>query len=225
MNIIGEGTATLSNNPQNITVNSSGNAGLRLSAPNGYALNAWNDRVSDGFGGGNWNNASERFTLYNVDEVIQTQADKISLTDLVNKHDGEIPLTDVVIYTRILNTERDGYDYYAVASDGSLVPISDLGNTVGWTASEDTSPARLKWNLTVHRDGGEHNGYFDFQSMETGQFLIPTAENGLKEDDPEEAWDLGVNMQGWNQHTYGSTIERWDDGSREYVGYAYGSCE
>lgn len=60
--------------------------------------------------------------------------------------------------------------------------------------------------------------------METGKYLIPTATGGLKDDDPDDTRDLGVNMQGWKSDgsgTYGSTIERWDTGSREYVGYAY----
>ena len=219
LSITGLGTATLSNNPQNITISQSGN-GLRLIGANGYALNAWNNTAADGFGGGNYGNDGERFTLYSVNELIQNQADKISLTDLVNLSEGETAVGDVVIYTRILNESRDGYDYYAVAADGSLTLVYDIGDTIGWISSE-TAPEHLKWNLTVHASEGEPNGYFDFQSMETDKYLIPTEASGLKTDDPDDSWDLGVNMQGWNYGTYGSTIERWDTGSREYVGYAY----
>ena len=215
---IGNQTASLSNTPQNITVTQSGN-GLRLDN-GGYGLNAWNRKVSEGFRAGIYIDDASRFTLYGVNELIQNQADKISLAGLINLHDGETPVEEVVIYTRILNRERDGYDYYAVAADGSLIPVYDIGDTVGWVSSNDT-PEHLKWKLTVHASGGEHNGYFDFQSMETGKYLIPTAEGGLKEDDPADSWDLGVNMQGWSDHTYGSAIERWDTGAREYVGYGY----
>ena len=219
LNITGRGTATLSTDPMNITVTQNGN-GLRLSGTNNFALNAWNSSVTDGFGGGNYNNDGERFALYSVNELIQNQADKISLTDLINLHNGETPIEEVVVYTRVLNRDHDGYDYYAVASDGSLVPVYDIGDTIGWVSSNDT-PEHLKWKLTVHSNGGEHNGYFDFQSMETGKYLIPTEETGLKDDDPADSWDLGVNMQGWSNGTYGSTIERWDTGTREYVGYGY----
>lgn len=216
---IGNESATLSANPQNITVSSSGGK-LRLLADSGYALNAWNRSVADGFRGGHWDDDAERFTLFTVNEIIQNQADKISLTDLINLHNGEEPVEDVVIYTRILNRERDGYDYYAIAADGTVQPVYDIGDTVGWTSSE-ASQNHLKWKLTVHSNGGEHNGYFDFQNMESGQYLIPTAEGGVKDDDPADQWDLGVNLQGWTDHTYGSAIERWDTGTREYVGYAY----
>ena len=216
---IGNGSATLSTNPQNITVSQSGGR-LRLLADSGYALNAWNRSVSDGFRGGHWNDNAERFTLFTVNEIIQNQAEKISLKDLVAQSTPETPVDNVVIYTRILNRERDGYDYYAVSSDGSLVQIHDIGDQIGWTSLEASSD-HLKWNLTVHRTGDEHNGYFDFQSQETGQFLIPTAEGGVKADDPEDTHDLGVNMQGWNNGTYGSTIERWDTGAHQYAGYAY----
>ena len=222
LNITGDGSAALTSDPQNITVTPSGN-GLRLVAPNNYALNAWNSDVADGFGGGHWNDNAEHFTLYSVNELIQNQADKISLTDLVNLHNGETPISDVVIYTRIENQEKDGYDYYAVAADGSLTQVYDIGDTIGWVSSDKT-PENLKWKLTVHYNGGEHNGYFDFQSMESGKYLIPTEASGLKDDDPADAWDLGVNMPGWRSGgggTYGSSIERWDTGSREYVGYAY----
>lgn len=137
LNITGQGTATLSDNPQNITIIQNGN-GLRLVGANNYALNAWNKNVADGFGGGNWYVDEERFTLYSVNELIQNQADKISLTDLVNLHDGETPVDEVVIYTRVLNSDRDGYDYYAVAADGSLTQVYDIGDTIGWVSSSDT---------------------------------------------------------------------------------------
>ena len=215
---LGNGTAFLSATPQVITVSRSGN-GLRL-ANNGYGLNAWNRNVSQGFRAGTYNDDASRFTLYGVNELIQNQAEKISLTDLVDLHDGETPVDEVVIYTRILNQERDGYDYYAVTADGSLAPVFDIGDTIGWVSANDT-PEHLKWKLTVHSSGGVNNGYFDFQSMENGLYLIPTEPNGLKTDDPEDSWDLGVNMQGWNNGTYGSFIERWNADIREYVGYGY----
>lgn len=218
---VANGTAFLSDTPQSITVSQSGN-GLRLSN-NGYGLNAWNRDVSQGFRAGTYNDDASRFTLYGVNELIQNQAEKISLTELVNLHEGETPIQEVVIYTRVLNQDRDGYDYYAVAADGSLVPVYDIGDTIGWVSSDDT-PEHLKWKLTVHSTDGEENGYFDFQSMESDQYLIPTEATGLKTDDPDDSWDLGVNMQGWKADgsgTYGSAIERWDTRSREYVGYAY----
>ena len=218
---VGNGIAYLSNSPQRITVSQSGN-GLRLDN-SGYGLNAWNRKVADGFRAGTYNDDASRFTLYGVNELIQNQADKISLTDLVNLHTGETPIEEVVIYTRIENQTKDGYDYYAVAADGSLTPVFDIGDTIGWT-SINSDPEHLKWKLTVHSSGGEHNGYFDFQSMENNLYLIPTAEGGIKEDDPNDSWDVGVNMPSWKSDgsgTYGSSIERWDSGSREYVGYAY----
>ena len=218
---LGNETAYLSNTPQLITVTRDGN-GLRLDN-GGNGLNAWNRKVSDGFRAGVYHDDASRFTLYGVNELIQNQADKISLQDLVNLHNGETPIEEVVIYTRIENQNKDGYDYYAVAADGSLTPVFDIGDTIGWTSIDDT-PEHLKWKLTVHSSGGEHNGYFDFQSMESGQYLIPTETSGLKDDDPNDAWDLGVNMPGWQSggnSAYGSSIERWDTGTREYVGYAY----
>ena len=128
-----------------------------------------------------------------------------------------------MIYTRILNEEEDGYDYYAVAADGSLTRVYDIGDTIGWTTL-DGSPDQLKWKLTVHMRDGEPNGYFDFQSQESGEYLIPTEEDGMKEDDPQDDWDLGVNLPGWKSDgsgTYGTVIERWDVESHSYTGYAY----
>ena len=218
---LGNQTARLSWTPQNITVSSSNHNSNQLRLSNGsYGLDAWNRDVAQGFRAGTYNTDASSFILFGVNEIIQNQADKISLTDLINLHNGEEPVEDVVIYTRILNRERDGYDYYAIAADGTVQPVYDIGDTVGWTSSE-ASQNHLKWKLTVHSNGGEHNGYFDFQNMESGQYLIPTAEGGVKDDDPADQWDLGVNLQGWTDHTYGSAIERWDTDTREYVGYAY----
>ena len=178
MNITGSGTATLSNTAQDITVSQSGGK-LQLRASNGYALNAWNSSVADGFGGGQWGDAPERYTLFEANQVIQNQAEKISVTDLVNLSSPGTPVDKVVIYTRVENSERDGYDYYAVASDGLLLPICDIGDMVGWTSAEATSD-HLEWTLTVHRNGDEHSGYFDFQSQENNLYLIPTEASGLK---------------------------------------------
>lgn len=97
LNITGRGTATLSTAPMNITVTQNGN-GLRLTGTNNFALNAWNSNVADGFGGGDYNNDGECFALYSVNELIQNQADKISLTDLINLHNGETPIEGVQLF-------------------------------------------------------------------------------------------------------------------------------
>ncbi len=220
LHIRGNKDIGLSDTPQAITVSTSGDHSgqVRLSA-NGYAVNAWNDRVQYGFTGGNYNNNGEYFTLYEADEIIQNRAEKVSVTDLISQYTQENPVTEVVIYTRIENAEKDGYDYYAVASDGTLVKIHDIGDTVGWTSMEAPGKS-LFWDLTVHVRNDVPNGYFDFQSEETGQYLLPAPDGILKTDDPEDSRDLGVNLSGWAAEVYGSTIERWDEGSHTYIGYA-----
>jgi len=220
LHIRGNQNIGLSDTPQAITVSTAWNHSgqVRLTA-NDYAVNAWNDRVQYGFTGGNYNNNGEYFTLYEADEIIQNRAEKVSVTDLISQYTQENPVTEVVIYTRIENAEKDGYDYYAVASDGTLVKIHDIGDTVGWTSMEAPGKS-LFWDLTVHVRNDVPNGYFDFQSEETGQYLLPAPDGILKTDDPEDSRDLGVNLSGWAAEAYGSTIERWDEGSHTYIGYA-----
>lgn len=219
VNINGRENIGLSANPQAITVANSGNGQVRLSA-NGYAFNTWDRNVSGGIAGGNWNDECERFTLYEVSQIIPYQATKIGVTDLANKYTQQNPVQDVVVYVRLENAAKDGYDYYAVAKDGSLVQVHDIGDTIGWTSGE-AEPSDIEWNLAVHTNASGPNGYFDFQSKGSGQYLIPTPDGILKDDDPSDNRDLGVNLAGWDARGYSSTIERWDDASHAYVGYSY----
>lgn len=214
-----DGIAGLSNTPQPIQVIQNGNQ-VRLYA-NNRALNAWNSRVSDGFGGGRWPGGPENFTLFDLEQVISSRADKESVTDLVNMYSQENPIQEVIIYIRQENAQKDGYDYYAVAADGSLVKVYDVGDTIGWTLPDEGES--LKWDMTVHVSEGAPNGYFDFKSQKTGQYLIPSPDGILKDDDPGDAWDLGVNMKGWSAGDYGSPIERWDTDSHSYIGYTLDS--
>ena len=208
----------LTDTPQAITVSFS-DAGARLSY-DGNALNAWEGKVTEGFYVGPWDGPRARFSLYNVSQVIQYQAEKISVTDLVNKYTQSNPIQDVVIYTRIENAAKDGYDYYAVAADGSLILVHDIGDTIGWTSSE-AAAHHVEWSTTVHTRDGAPNSYFDFQNEETGQYLIPAPGQILKNDDPDDPRDLGVNMRGWAAGDYSVNIERWNDATYSYVGYAY----
>ena len=219
ININGYANVSLSDSPQAITAVPNENGQVRLEA-GGYALNAWNDNVSGGITGGNWDNYGEHFTLYGLDEIIRNRADKVSVTELANQYTSQNPIENVIIYTRIENSARDGFDYYAVSEDGSLKKIHDIGDTVGWTSAE-TGGQSLNWKMTVHERDGQPNGYFDFQSMGgDGKYLIPSPQGILKTDDPNDPRDLGVNLKGWENGEYGSTIERWDGDAHAYTGYA-----
>lgn len=89
---------------------------------NGYNVSAdLSGTSARGFAGANnngtstWLNLVERSVLNDDDFTLYT-AQKVSVSDTVNVHDGQ----QVVIYTRIWNEEKKKYEFFAVDHDGSL---------------------------------------------------------------------------------------------------------
>ena len=184
---------------------------------NNYALNNWASSTDQGFYCGTWSDNCEWLTLFSMSEVFHDWAKKISVTDLVAKHEEENPVKNVIIYTRIWNETTDAFDYYAVTKDGYLVPVYDVGDSIGWSDSLSDDPE--KWDMIVHTTSGSPNGYFDF--MNENCYLLPSGGGIQAEDDPDDPGDLGINMEGWSLGDYGTTLRHWDADNSAYYGFSY----
>ena len=178
------------------------------------------------WGGGEYfNGYIDEFSVYkralNDDEIAK-------LTNNAYFHQAiKVPVTDLqvgdktIIYNKVWNTSKERYDYFAIAGDGTLVPVEDISDRIHWR--NDTS---IEWEFVVHyeveRDangniiyeGGEpkyvldgsgnkiESGYYEFRNVATGKYLSPQ-HNGWSSEN-----EAGLNLEGRRDGTYSSTIEQ-----------------
>lgn len=139
---------------------------------------------------------------------------KMSARDVVELV-RQYPTSDlqVVVYSRLPVYDGNGqkidgkYEYFALQGDGTLLPITDYGDTVGWRGTRPVT-----WKLIEHTEGGALNGYFDFQNYTTNSYLAPQSGS------PVGSEMLGLTMSGWANGDHTSTIEGWNDNDMLWVG-------
>lgn len=120
----------------------------------------------------------------------------------------------VIVYTRSWNEEKLRYDYYAISSDGSLIPVYESGDSIEWVGGQFND---LLWNFVEHYWEGTNdpNYYYDFYNQYSEKYLAPQVTgNQILSDDP-----IGVNLNGRRNGKYYSTILAWDDGNYSYAGF------
>lgn len=118
----------------------------------------------------------------------------------------------VVIYRRIVHDDGSE-NLYALATDGSLIPAYDGGDSIFYHC-----PANKNVNWHVARND---NGYYYIESVvpagsaEQKVYLAPSATNGTwKSDEP-----VGLTLNGLGQQgSYGTRIEVWDQAEYAYAG-------
>ena len=69
-------------------------------------------------------------------------AEKVSVSDPAITNGSK-----VIVYTRYWNEQALRYDYYAISSDGTLVPVYESGNTIEWNSGQINE---LLWNFVEY---------------------------------------------------------------------------
>ena len=153
-----------------------------------------------------WMNLAELSNL-NDDDFVTYTATKVSVSDTVNVPDG----AQVVVYTRIWNSETLRYEYYAIDYDGKLVRAYESGDTISWVGTKINT---MLWDFTeYHYDDGTPNNYYEFQNVYSGKYIAPQVSNtSFLSNNP-----IGVNLNGRRNNEYYTSILAWDDPYYDYA--------
>ncbi|MBQ1302761.1 MAG: hypothetical protein IIY29_05395, partial [Firmicutes bacterium] len=188
------------NNKGEICLKSEGNTLTYTgSVAEGYSVN--------GSTGSEWLKLVELSEL-TKDYFMTYSARKVSVSD-----ESVTNGTPVIVYTRSWNEERLKYDYYAISSDGSLVPVYECGDSIEWVSGQLN---KLLWDFTEYYWEGTTNPnfYYDLYNQYSGKYIDPqVAENEVLSDEP-----IGINLNGRRDGKYYSTILAWDDEDYAFVG-------
>ena len=135
-------------------------------------------------------------------------ATKVSISDTDRVYTGQ----KVIIYTR--EWKNDHYEYYAINSEGALVPCEESGDSIEWVGGNMND---MLWQFTEYTYEGTDtpNGYYELQNLYaksngTPSYLAPkysasgTTRGILSED------AVGILMEGRQNKQYYSTIDAWD---------------
>ncbi len=119
----------------------------------------------------------------------------------------------VIVYTRSWDENRKKYNYYAVRSDGKLVPVYGSGDTIEWLSTQLND---MLWNFIEHYWEGttDPNYYYDLYSQHSKKYIAPqiTGNQLLSET------RIGINLNGRRDGQYYSPILAWDAKEYQYVG-------
>ena len=136
------------------------------------------------------------------DSFIIYSAQKVSVSDTENVRNG----SKIIIYTRVWNTEKTQYDYYAVNHDGSLVPCYETNDSIEWVGDRLNT---ILWQFTEYynEETGEPNYYYELKNPYENKFLAPQIGSSqiLSEN------TIGLNLNGRRYGDYYTKIVAWDD--------------
>ena len=139
------------------------------------------------------------FTLASLsDQYTEYKATKISAANV--QEDKEI-----VIYYKDSNG-----NLYALADDGTYVPITESGESVYWRTL--ASGKNILWNMTIT---SSTSGYYDFTSVANPDIHISPS---VTDDKVMDSKYVGITLDGRQNGTYTSTIKAWDDPYYSWVG-------
>ena len=119
----------------------------------------------------------------------------------------------VIVYTRYWNETQKRYDYYAISSDGTLVPVYASGDSIEWVSGQINT---LLWNFVEYywEDTNDPNFYYELYNQYSEKFIAPQVTDGqILSDDT-----IGINLNGRRDGQYYSTILAWDEMNYSYVG-------
>lgn len=147
----------------------------------------------------------EDFVIYSANKIGVSEKDA----------NGEYIVPDgaqVIVYTRIWDESTKTYNFYAIDSDGSLVPCYERGDDIMWVGSKINT---LLWNFTeYHNDDGTPNFYYELQNAYSEKYLAPQIKDGQVLSDET----IGINMPGRRDGQYYTNILAWDDSYYSYAG-------
>ena len=119
----------------------------------------------------------------------------------------------IIVYTRSWNEEKLRYEYYAISSDGKVVPVYENGGSIEWVSGQINT---LLWNFVEYYWEGTNdpNFYYELYNQYSEKYIAPqiTGEQILSDD------TIGINLNGRRDGQYYSTILAWDEESYSYAG-------
>ena len=168
----------------------SGNTTLTYSgsAENGFSVG--------GSAGREWLNLVEPSEL-TTDYFRTYSASKVSVSNEAITNGSR-----VIVYTRSWNDEKKQYDYYAISSDGTLVPVYESGDSIEWVSGQLNT---LLWNFVEHYWEGttDPNFYYELYNQYSEKYIAPQVADGqILSEDP-----IGINLNGRRDGKYYSTIK------------------
>ena len=146
------------------------------------------------------------------DYVLPYAAKKISVSD-----DSITDGTRVIIYTRVWDSEKKKYRFYAVDYDGSLYECFEDGDEIQWL---DDRINTLLWDVVVYyKEDAEHtreneNRYYELYNEYSEKYISPNATSETVLSDSK----IGINLNGRSLGNYYSSIIAWDDANYGYAG-------
>lgn len=187
---------------------------IRITNSSGIAIRLHDGKIASGFNGNNRGDAYEWLNLAALSDItendfVANSAQKVSVSDTENVANGR----QVIIYTRVWNPDKPGYDFYIVDHAGRLFPAYEVGDNIEWYGLRVDN---LLWDFTEHYYEGTDtpNYYYDLQNTYSDQYLAPLFENGQTLS-PERP---GINLNGRKNDRYSTTILAWDDKYYQYAG-------
>ncbi|MBR3552079.1 MAG: fibro-slime domain-containing protein [Clostridia bacterium] len=168
--------------------------------------------VEGGFGvtgtvGSEWIRLVEESELTS-DYFMTYSASKVSVSDAAVTNGSRI-----IVYTRSWNDTTKRYDFYAISSDGTLVPVYESGDSIEWVGGQINT---LLWNFVEYYWEGtdDPNNYYELYNQYSEKFIAPQITDGqILSDDT-----IGINLNGRADGKYYSTILAWDDTNYSYAG-------
>lgn len=191
---------------------------IRIANCDGYELNNYEGKASNGFyarnsysGPDNRMALVEESQIYDDDDFVEYTARKVSVSDTVHVTNG----SQIVIYTRVWNEEKNKYDFYAIDHEGDLVYCYETGDHIRWTGAQVNT---MLWEFTEYYYEGTTNPnyYYELQNTYSGKYIAPK----IVGDDAQILSDstIGINLEGRYNGEYSSTIVAWDDPRYDYTG-------
>ncbi len=142
------------------------------------------------------------------DYFLTYSASKVSVSDETITNGSR-----VIVYTRSWNEEKKQYDFYAIGSDGTLVPVYENGDSIEWVSGQIN---KLLWNFVEYywENTTDPNYYYELYNQYSEKYIAPqvTGSQILSAD------AIGINLNGRRDGKYYSTILAWDETNYSYVG-------
>ncbi|SDM03028.1 LPXTG-motif cell wall anchor domain-containing protein/fibro-slime domain-containing protein [Sarcina sp. DSM 11001] len=135
-------------------------------------------------------------------------AQKVSVSDPTVTNGSK-----VIIYTRVWNDVTKKYEFYAVDSDGSLIPVYESGDHIQWVGGQFNS---LLWDFVEYYWEGttDPNYYYELYNEYSEKFIAPQGTSGQILSDSA----VGINLTGRRNGYHYSSIVGWDDDNYAYTG-------
>lgn len=161
-----------------VTQGTGSNAGkIRITNGSGLAIRLHDGKIANGFNGNNRGDAYEWLNLAVLsditdDDFVANSAQKVSVSDTENVANGK----QIIIYTRVWNPDKPGYDFYIVDHAGRLFPAYEVGDNIEWYGLRLDN---LLWDFTeLYFEGTTTpNYYYNLQNTYSDKFIAPQIVN------------------------------------------------